>query len=64
MTHEDMNKRADTTVSISGKRKEQLNDAVVKLVLARKEPVKISEIVHHLIDNYLEEAIKDLKEKE
>lgn len=59
-----MGKRNDTTVAIAGRRKERLNDAVVKLVMARKESVKISEIVHFLIDTYLDEAVKDMLAEE
>jgi len=59
-----MGKRNDTTVAIAGRRKERLNDAVVKLVMARKESVKISEIVHFLIDAYLDEAVKDMLDEE
>ena len=36
---EEMGKRSDTTVAIAGKRKDRLNDAVVKLVMVRKEYV-------------------------
>lgn len=59
-----MGKRNDTTVAIAGRRKERLNDAVVKLVMARKESVKMSEIVHFLIDTYLDEAMKDMLAEE
>ena len=61
---EEMGKRSDTTVAIAGKRKDRLNDAVVKLVMVRKESVRISEIVHYLIDNYLDEAVRDLVSEE
>lgn len=57
---EEMTKKTSTTVGIAGKRKDRLNDAVVKLVMARKESVTISEIVHYLIDSYLDEAVRDL----
>lgn len=59
-----MGKRNDTTVAIAGSRKEKLNDAVVKLVMARKESVKLSEIVHFLIDTYLDEAVRDMLAEE
>jgi len=61
---ENMGKRNDTTVAIAGRRKERLNDAVVKLVMARKESVKMSEIVHFLIDTYLDEAVRDMLAEE
>lgn len=59
-----MSKRNDTTIGISGTRRDKLNEAIVKLVIAKQEPVRMSEIVHFLIDNYLEEAVKDLLHKE
>ena len=61
---ENMARRNDTTVAIAGERKERLNNAVVKLVMERKESVKLSEIVHFLIDEYLEEALKDMLARE
>lgn len=56
-----MTKRNDTTVAINGQRKEALKDAVVKITIATKEPIKSSEIVQYLIDNYLDDAVKDLQ---
>jgi len=58
-----MKRRRDTTVAINGDRKKALDDAVVKLVIETKQQIKMSEIVHHLIDNYLDDAIADIKEK-
>ena len=55
--------REDTTIAINGIRKGMLKDAVVDITIATKEPIKTSTIVQYLIDNYLDEAIKDLKEK-
>jgi hypothetical protein len=55
--------RQDTTIAINGARKEKLKDAVVDITIATKEPIKASTIVQYLIDQYLDEAVKDLKEK-
>lgn len=57
-------KRNDTTVAINGARNKALTDAAVKVTIATKEVCKMSEIVQHLIDNYLDEAVEDLKNKE
>lgn len=57
-------RRADTTVAISGKRREELSDAVVDFIIATRQQIKVSEIVHYLIDEYLEEGLKDMIEKE
>lgn len=59
-----MARRNDTTVAIANERKERLNNAVVKLLMERKESVKLSEIVHFLIDEYLDEAVKDMLARE
>lgn len=58
-----MKKRKDTTIAINGERKELLRDAVVEITIATRETIKTSTIVQYLIDNYLSEAIKDLKSK-
>jgi hypothetical protein len=55
--------RNDTTIAINGRRKEMLQDAAVKVTIAKQKPVKISEIVQHLIDNYLDDATKDMINK-
>lgn len=59
-----MNKRKDTTIAINPERNSKLKDAVVEIITSTREPIKTSNIVHYLIDNYLDEAIKDIKEKE
>lgn len=58
------NKRTDTTVAINGSRNDVLQKAAVKVTIANQEICKMSEIVQHLIDNYTDEAIKDLIHKE
>lgn len=59
-TEDEMTRRSDTSVAISGKRRERINNAIVKLVNERMMPVKTSEIIHYLIDEYLEEAVRDM----
>lgn len=58
-----MKKRKDTTIAINGERKESLQDAAVEITIATRETIKTSTIVQYLIDNYLNEAVKDLKNK-
>ncbi|MFT6902358.1 MAG: hypothetical protein ACJAXS_002568 [Colwellia sp.] len=58
-----MTKRQDTTIAINGERNAKLKDAVVEIITSTREPIKASNIVHYLIDNYLEEAIKDMKQR-
>ena len=58
-----MKKRKDTTIAINGERKELLQDAAVEITIETRETIKTSTIVQYLIDNYLSEAIKDLKSK-
>lgn len=59
-----MTRRNDTTVAINGDRKTALQDAAVEITIATRKPVKPSVIVQYLIDNYLKDAVKDLKDKE
>jgi len=56
-------KRADTTVAINGKRNIRLQKAALDVSIAKQQIFKMSEVVHYLIDNYLEDAVKDLKSK-
>lgn len=58
-----MKKRKDTTIAINGERKDVLQDAAVEITIATRETIKTSTIVQYLIDNYLDEAVKDLKNK-
>lgn len=58
-----MKKRKDTTIAINGERKDILQDAAVEITIATRETIKTSTIVQYLIDNYLDEAVKDLKSK-
>lgn len=56
--------RKDTTIAINEERKDLLNAAAVEITIATRETIKTSKIVHYLIDNYLNKAIKDLKKRE
>jgi len=58
-----MKKRKDTTIAINGERKDILQDAAVEITIATRETIKTSTIVQYLIDNYLSDAVKDLKNK-
>lgn len=58
-----MKKRKDTTIAINKDRKELLQDAAVDITIETRETIKTSTIVQYLIDNYLSEAVKDLKNK-
>ena len=58
-----MKKRKDTTIAINGERKDMLQDAAVNITIATRETVKTSTIVQYLIDNYLSEAVRDMKNK-
>lgn len=58
-----MKKRKDTTIAINGERKESLQEAAVKITIETRKTIKTSTIVQYLIDNYLNEAVKDLKNK-
>jgi hypothetical protein len=58
-----MKRRNDTTVAINEERKILLQNAAVDITIATREPVKPSTIVQYLIDNYLKDAVKDLKHK-
>lgn len=53
--------RTDTSVAINGERKEKLQDAAVEITISTRQMIKVSQIVQHLIDNYLDEAVKDIK---
>jgi len=54
-------KRADTTVAINGERNTRLQKAALDVSIAKQQIFKMSEVVQYLIDNYLEDAVKDLK---
>ena len=57
-------KRGDTTVRINENRTLELKRRVLEIGNKTGELLKPSEIVNHLIDNYLDDAVKDLISKE
>ena len=58
-----MEKRGDTTVRINEKRKMQLQREAIKIGSETGRLLKISDIVNHLIDNYTDDAVKDIIDK-
>nr|AHY02135.1 repressor-like protein [Vibrio cholerae]AHY02136.1 repressor-like protein [Vibrio cholerae]AHY02137.1 repressor-like protein [Vibrio cholerae] len=59
----EMEKRGDTTVRINEQRKMRLQREAIKIGSATGELLKISDIVNYLIDQYTNEAVKDLIDK-
>ena len=57
-------KRGDTTVRINENRKLELKRRVLEIGNKTGELLKPSEIVNHLKDNNLDDAVKDLISKE
>lgn len=57
------NKRLDTTVAINAKRNTTLTKGCLEIVKETEELIKTSDVVHYLIDNYLDKAIADIIEK-
>lgn len=55
--------RRDTSVAVNETRKKKLERAAVDLTILTKKIVKISDLVNYMIDNYLEDAKKDLQHK-
>lgn len=46
---------------IRNDRAERVQQATLEIMIYRKSKIKESELIGYLIDNYLEDAIKDLK---
>lgn len=53
-------KRGDTTVRLSEERKLEIKMKIIEIGSKTGEIVKTSDITNHLIDNYLDDAIKDI----
>ncbi|WFQ80604.1 hypothetical protein PXH59_05660 [Xenorhabdus sp. SF857] len=53
-------KRADTTVRINEDRKLELKRKILEIGNKTGELLKQSELVSYLIDNYLDDAVKDI----
>lgn len=53
--------RKDSTVAINGERKKILEEAAVEITADTRKTTKRSEIVMYLIDNYIQQAVKEIK---
>jgi hypothetical protein len=51
----------ETTIKIDAARREALKDAAFDVQYHIRESVTMSEVVRHLIDNHLQEAIQEMK---
>lgn len=58
-----MSKPEYTTVRMRDDRKRRLEMAAIEVGYAKKEPYKWTDILFYLIDEHLDEAVKDLKNK-
>lgn len=56
-------KRTDTTVRINEERKLELKRRILEIGNKTGELLKQSELVNYLIDNYLDDAVKDIISK-
>lgn len=50
-----------TSVAFSGKEKEKLEKAVIDIIIATREKITLSEIVHRCLKDHLDDTIKDIK---
>jgi len=57
-------KRGDTTVRVNEDRKLEIKRKILEIGNKTGEIMKPSEIVSYLIDNYLDEAVKDIVNKQ
>ncbi|HGJ5854349.1 hypothetical protein [Arsenophonus nasoniae] len=55
-----ISKRADTTVRINEERKLELKRKILEIGNKTGDILKQSELVSYLIDNYLDDAVKDI----
>jgi len=55
--------RTDTSVRINEIRRMKLEKGAIEITVATNKITKISDVVNYLLDNYLQEAIKDMKSK-
>lgn len=53
-------KRGDTTVRISEERKLEIKRRIIEIGSKTGEVIKATDITNHLIDNYIDEAVKDI----
>ena len=57
------NSDGSTNQRINKERSEVLMDARLEIMITTRKEMKVSEIIGFLVDEYLDEAIKDLKKK-
>lgn len=57
-----MAERKDTSVRINELRRIRLEKTAIKISHEIGRQVKMSDLVNHLIDNYLEDAAKDMRQ--
>jgi len=58
-----MAERKDTSIRINEDRKIKLERTAVDLTTLTKKIVKMSDVVNYMIDNYLQDAKKDIQAK-
>ena len=51
----------ETTIKLDADRRQALKDAAFDISMVLRETVAMSEIVKHLIDNHLKEAVGEMK---
>lgn len=56
-----MSERRDTSVRINEERKIKLERTAVDLTTLTKKIVKMSDVINYMIDNYLQDAKKDIQ---
>ncbi|WP_208181186.1 hypothetical protein [Shewanella algae] len=56
-------RRGDTSVRVNEQRKLKLERAAIDLSYETRQQVRMADIVNYLIDNYMRDAVKDIKGK-
>lgn len=56
-------RRGDTSVRVNETRKLKLERAAIDLSYETRKQIKMADIVNYLIDNYMKDAVKDIKAK-
>lgn len=56
-------RRGDTSVRVNESRKLKLERAAIDLSYETRRQIKMADIVNYLIDNYMKDAVKDIKAK-
>lgn len=55
--------RKDTSIAVNESRKMRIERTAVELTTLTKKVVKMSDVVNFMIDNYLQDAKKDMQAK-